>query len=383
MFFANMSQFKGRYSFEVKAKEDITDVMLTGIIGDWWEGYDAGTFIEKLRSVETSHINLRISSPGGDYYDSLAIYRALRDLNTKTTAYLSGLVASGGTLAAAGCDKTYAAPELDYMVHGVQIGAFGTVNDFEDIVEQGKKNNENIAKIYAKKSSKKDIRFFRGIINSGKDKWMNADEAKAIGLIDGIKDDFKFAACALPSEKYFTETLKVKNIPDHIRKKISVQMEDTIKVESPAIEQEKENKPGLIEQVKGLVNGSLVAASKLEEAESRVQELEKEVQEAKAMVENSITAEAHESLQAKLNVAESKSKELSVELDKIKAENDKLKKANEAFASEHNGEIIDVATDEEDIQGSVAAPKDKWEQLEDEAAAIDKKNEILNKYRSN
>ena len=46
----------------------------------WWdEGVSASKFIDELREITAPNIELHINSPGGDVYEGIAIYNALRD----------------------------------------------------------------------------------------------------------------------------------------------------------------------------------------------------------------------------------------------------------------------------------------------------------------
>ncbi|WP_459591977.1 head maturation protease, ClpP-related, partial [Enterobacter asburiae] len=62
-------------------------------IGYW--GVTAKQFVSDLRALgDVTHINLYINSPGGDVFDGIAIYNALKHHGAAITVHIDGLAAS-------------------------------------------------------------------------------------------------------------------------------------------------------------------------------------------------------------------------------------------------------------------------------------------------
>src|SRR3954463_8717060 len=78
---------------------DTTDVYVYDVIGGWF-GVEASSFVKELNDINTSNINVRINSPGGDVYDSIEIHNALLEHPASITVYIDSLAASGASVIA-------------------------------------------------------------------------------------------------------------------------------------------------------------------------------------------------------------------------------------------------------------------------------------------
>jgi len=99
--------------------------------------------------------------------------------------YCIGMAASmGAVLLAAGTrGKRYALPNSDIMIHQVSGGAQGTASDVERTVEFMFKLKKRLIHILAVHTGKSDDQVK---IDSDRDYYMSADEAKAYGLVDEV-----------------------------------------------------------------------------------------------------------------------------------------------------------------------------------------------------
>nr|WP_320338488.1 head maturation protease, ClpP-related [Citrobacter amalonaticus] len=69
------------------------DIFIYDEIGYW--GVTAKQFVNDLRALgDVTHINLHINSPGGDVFDGIAIFNALKHHGAAITVYIDGLAAS-------------------------------------------------------------------------------------------------------------------------------------------------------------------------------------------------------------------------------------------------------------------------------------------------
>jgi len=130
-------------------------------------------------------INIYINSPGGSVTAGLAIYDTMQFLTCDVNTYCIGMAASmGAVLLAAGAKgKRYALPNSDIMIHQVSGGAQGTASDVERTVEFMYKLKKRLIHILALHTGKADEVVAR---DSDRDYYMNADEAKAYGLVDEV-----------------------------------------------------------------------------------------------------------------------------------------------------------------------------------------------------
>src|SRR6266403_3961561 len=130
-------------------------------------------------------INLYINSPGGSVTAGLAIYDTMQFVTCDVATYCVGIAASmGAVLLTAGTKgKRYALPNSDIMIHQVSGGAQGTASDVERTVEWMFKIKRRLIHILSAPTGKSDEQVQ---IDSDRDYWMSADEAKAYGLVDEV-----------------------------------------------------------------------------------------------------------------------------------------------------------------------------------------------------
>ena len=130
-------------------------------------------------------INIYINSPGGSVTAGLAIYDTMQFVTCDVTTYCVGIAASmGAVLLAAGTrGKRYALPNSDIMIHQVSGGAQGTASDVERTVEWMFKIKKRLIHILAQHTGKTEEQIG---IDSDRDYWMSADEAKGYGLVDEV-----------------------------------------------------------------------------------------------------------------------------------------------------------------------------------------------------
>jgi ATP-dependent Clp protease protease subunit len=130
-------------------------------------------------------IHIYINSPGGSVTAGLAIYDTMQFVTCDVTTYCLGMAASmGAVLLAAGTKgKRYALPNSDIMIHQVSGGAQGTASDVERTVEFMFKLKKRLISILAKHTGKPDDQVK---IDSDRDYYMTAAEAKDYGLVDHV-----------------------------------------------------------------------------------------------------------------------------------------------------------------------------------------------------
>jgi ATP-dependent Clp protease protease subunit len=145
-------------------------------------------------------INLYINSPGGSVTAGLAIYDTMQFVTCDVSTYCVGIAASmGAVLLAAGTKgKRYALPNSDIMIHQVSGGAQGTASDVERTVEWMFKMKRRLIHILAHHSGKTEEQVQ---VDSDRDYWMSAEEAKSYGLVDEVVKSRKDVSAEALSHK--------------------------------------------------------------------------------------------------------------------------------------------------------------------------------------
>src|SRR5678809_1188105 len=130
-------------------------------------------------------INLYINSPGGSVTAGLAIYDTMQFLTCDVTTYCLGMAASmGAVLLCAGTKgKRFALPNSDIMIHQGAGGAQGQASDVERQVEDMFKLKKRWIKIISQHTGKPEEQVR---LDSDRDYYMTAAEAKAYGLVDDV-----------------------------------------------------------------------------------------------------------------------------------------------------------------------------------------------------
>jgi ATP-dependent Clp protease protease subunit len=130
-------------------------------------------------------INLYINSPGGSVTAGFAIYDTMQFVTCDVATYCVGIAASmGAVLLAAGTrGKRYALPNSDIMIHQVSGGAQGTASDVERTVEWMFKIKKRVIHVLSDHTGKSEEQVQ---IDSDRDYWMSAEEARAYGLVDEV-----------------------------------------------------------------------------------------------------------------------------------------------------------------------------------------------------
>ncbi len=139
-----------------------------------------------LESVDSSKdISIYINSPGGGVYAGLGIYDTIQFIKPEVATICTGMAASmGAVLMCAGQKgKRSALPHSRIMIHQPLGGAQGQASDIEITAREILKLKDELYEIIAKHSGQKIEKVH---LDSDRDYWMKADEAKKYGMIDEV-----------------------------------------------------------------------------------------------------------------------------------------------------------------------------------------------------
>lgn len=130
-------------------------------------------------------IQLYINSPGGMVTAGLAIYDTMQYIKCDVCTYCIGMAASMGSFLLAGGakGKRFALPHAEIMIHQPSGGAQGQATEIQIAAEHILKTRENLNQILAENTGQ-PIEVIR--VDTERDNFMSAEEAKAYGLVDEI-----------------------------------------------------------------------------------------------------------------------------------------------------------------------------------------------------
>lgn len=148
----------------------------------YW-GVTADDFARDLARVTAARIEVQINSPGGDVFDGLAIYNALRAHPAEITTRVDGLAASAASVIVQAGDHRVMLGAAQMMIHeawGVAVGPAREIREFADLLDR---QNEVIAGIYAQRSDG-DVDAFRELMTA--ETWLTDEGAVELGLADEV-----------------------------------------------------------------------------------------------------------------------------------------------------------------------------------------------------
>jgi len=157
-------------------------------------------YLQSIRKDQD--IMLYVNSPGGSVDDTLAMYDTMKFLTCDVQTFCIGHAMSGGAvvLAAGTKGKRYALPHAKVMIHQPFGGIWGQAEDIAIQAEEILKTKKTLTELLAKLTGQTVERISE---DQERDKYFDAYEAKAYGLVDdvlGEEDKLKKEAIAEQQE---------------------------------------------------------------------------------------------------------------------------------------------------------------------------------------
>lgn len=146
-------------------------------------GVSAADFAAELQGVNAQSILLRISSPGGDVFDGLAILNSLRQHKATVNVVIDGIAASAASFIAMAGDTVKMSPQSMMMIHDAAGLAIGNARDMQEMADLLEKTSDNIAAIYAQRAGGTPEEW-RETMRA--ETWYTDQEAVKAGLADEV-----------------------------------------------------------------------------------------------------------------------------------------------------------------------------------------------------
>lgn len=180
------STSKGERSYDIYSrllKERII------FLGEEVSDVSASLIVAQLLFLEAEDpnkdINLYINSPGGSVTAGMAIYDTMNYIKCDVSTVCMGMAASMGAFLLSGGakGKRFALPNAEIMIHQPSGGAKGQATEIRIVAENILKIKKRLNEILAANTGQSYEVIER---DTERDNYMNAEEAKAYGLIDDI-----------------------------------------------------------------------------------------------------------------------------------------------------------------------------------------------------
>ena len=119
------------------AEEKDNTISILDVIGQdfFGEGVTAKRIAAALRRIGDQPVVVNINSPGGDFFEGLAIYNLLREHPHDVTVNVLGLAASAASVVAMAADELKIARAGFLMIHNAYVLAIGNRNELRDIAD--------------------------------------------------------------------------------------------------------------------------------------------------------------------------------------------------------------------------------------------------------
>ena len=150
-------------------------------IGPW--GTTAKDLVAQLRALDTDEIQMHVNSPGGDYFDALAILNTLRDHTARVVATVDGVAASAASFIVMAADEIVMARNSELMIHDAAGMAMGDSETMRDLADRLDHISNNIASMYAERAGG-SAQDWRAAMRA--ETWYSAQEAVDAGLADRV-----------------------------------------------------------------------------------------------------------------------------------------------------------------------------------------------------
>ena len=158
-------------------------------LGEEVNDVSASVIVAQLLFLEAEDpekdFHLYINSPGGSVTAGMAIYDTMQFIKCDVSTTCIGMAASMGAFLLAGGakGKRYALPNAEIMIHQPSGGAQGQATDIKIVADHILKTRTKLNKILAENTGQ-DLSVIE--VDTERDNYMSAEEAKAYGLIDEV-----------------------------------------------------------------------------------------------------------------------------------------------------------------------------------------------------
>lgn len=138
-----------------------------------------------MDNQEVKDITLHVDSPGGSVKSGLSIVNVMEYISSDCVTINTGMAASMGSilLGAGTKGKRHSLGYSRVMLHQVSTGASGNIQDIRRSIAEGEKYNELLFGLLGKYCDKDPKQVME---DANRDLWLNAEEAKAYGIIDNV-----------------------------------------------------------------------------------------------------------------------------------------------------------------------------------------------------
>lgn len=180
------------------------------VIRLYGEVLGADEFTRDLAAITSPTIRVEINSPGGDVFDGIALYNALRAHPSHITTRVTGVAASIASVIVQAGDRRIMLGGAQMMIHrawGLALGDSDEMRTFAALLER---QDAVIAEVYANRSGKPASTFRRLM---AAETWFDARQTVAAGLADEVIEPARKTADSVANTEYARFVALTHSIP--------------------------------------------------------------------------------------------------------------------------------------------------------------------------
>lgn len=176
-----------RWEPEVQASagDAETSISIYDSIGENWEGtgVTAKRIGAALRNIGARDVTVNLNSPGGDFFEGMAIYNLLREHKAKVTVRVLGVAASVASVIAMAGDEILMGDGSFLMIHNAWAVSVGNRHDMTDTATVLAPFDAAMAALYAHRTGMSEA---EAALLMDRETWIGAQQAVDEGFATGL-----------------------------------------------------------------------------------------------------------------------------------------------------------------------------------------------------
>ena len=170
----------------VQVEADDRTIVINGQVGSYPDdenSLDAESFRRKLKSMGDGDITVAINSPGGSYFDGVAMYNMLVQHKGQVNINIIGEASSAASVIAMAGDRVVMGKSCLMMIHNASGLVMGNAKSMRNVAAIFDKLDDSMANVY---SARTGIEKERVAAMMDSETYMSAVEALENGFVDEV-----------------------------------------------------------------------------------------------------------------------------------------------------------------------------------------------------
>jgi len=172
-----------KYNPALAAKEDETSISIYGAIGEFDGEVSSRRIAAALRAIGNRDVTVNINSPGGDFFEGVAIYNLLREHKAKVKINVVGLAASAASIVAMAGDEIRIGKAAFLMIHNSWSLVIGNRHDLAEAMAALESFDNAMAGIYVDRTGLPKAEIAKMM---DAETWLNGEQAIESGFADAF-----------------------------------------------------------------------------------------------------------------------------------------------------------------------------------------------------